>query len=170
MKRAVLVLALLLSLPAAATSSFPGVIRDTLGLDASPTCTVCHTTPGGGSGTATKPFAESLGAAGLQAFNNASLEAALAELEANGTDSDSDGVGDIDELRAGADPNGAGGADGGPEPEPVQYGFGCTQGVAGAPLWLSLLAVLAGRRRARRLPSHPQTVAACSMSSSLAKA
>lgn len=153
MTRAVSVFALLLcSLPAAATSSFPGVIRDTLGLDGSPGCTACHTTPGGGGGTATRPFAVSLRDAGLQPFNNSSLEAALAQLETEGTDSDGDGVGDIDELRAGSDPNGAGGADGGPEPEPVQYGFGCAQGAAAGPLLsgLLLLSVAAGRRRRRR--------------------
>lgn len=151
-----------LAAPAAATGAFPNVIRDTLALDDAPACTVCHTDPGGGAGTATKPFAVALVAAGLEAFDRASLETALATLETDGTDSDGDGVGDIDELTAGTDPNAAPGAEGEGELPPIQYGFGCAGAPAAGPLVLALV-LLAWRRRR-------QTVAASSMSSSLSKA
>ncbi len=157
-------LLLALAAPAAATGAFPNIIRDTLALDAAPACTVCHTDPGGGSGTATKPFAESLVAAGLEAFDRASLEAALATLEADGTDSDGDGVGDIDELKAGTDPNPAASGEGEGELEPILYGFGCAEAPAASGLGLAMLLLLVRRR------SRAQTVAASSMSSSLSKA
>ncbi len=134
-----------LAAPAAATGAFPNTIRDTLGLDAAPACTVCHTDPGGGAGTATTPFAESLVAAGLEAFDRPSLEAALATLEADGTDSDGDGVSDIDELVAGTDPNALPG-EGEGEGEPIRYGFGCASAPM-APLIGVLLLLLAVRRR-----------------------
>lgn len=147
MKRLAPAVALLLAaVPAAATTSYPGVLRDELGLDASPSCTVCHASAGGGPGTATKPMAEALVAAGLVPFDDDSLLAALAQLEADGTDSDGDGVGDLDELRAGTDPNGTEA----PPEEPVLYGFGCAQAPAEGSL--ALLAVALALRRWRRAP------------------
>lgn len=158
MRRALLPVALLLgAAPAAATTSFPDVIRDTLSLDASPGCTACHTRVAGGAGTATKPMAVSLIAAGLLPFNDASLAAALGELETNGTDSDEDGVGDIDELRAGTDPNAPPVADGGPEPEPIQYGFGCAHAPPGSAVALALLALLVRRWRPAPCPRRSRT-------------
>lgn len=157
-RRTLLAVALLLgAAPAAATSSFPEVIRDTLALDAAPGCMTCHTLAGGGAGTATKPVALSLVAAGLLPFNDASLETALGELEANGTDSDEDGVGDIDELRAGTDPNAPPGADGGPVPEPIQYGFGCAHAPPGSAVAFALLSLLVRRWRRAPCPRRSRT-------------
>lgn len=167
MRRSLPMLLFALAAPAAATSGFPTVIRDTLALDAAPACLLCHTATAGGAGTATKPFAVSMRAAGLVPFNVTSLEAALTALEADGTDSDGDGTGDIDELVAGTDPNlppAEGEGEGEGEGEPVQYGFGCADAPA-APLTAFALLTLARCSRRRR-----HTLAASSMSSSLAKA
>lgn len=70
-----------------------------------PYCTLCHTTDSGGTGTATKPFGRALLAAGALGNNVPSFDAALDALEAAGSDSDRDGVSDLDELRAGTPPN-----------------------------------------------------------------
>ncbi|MBI1948151.1 MAG: hypothetical protein HYS27_20850 [Deltaproteobacteria bacterium] len=151
MRRTLPLLLLCCAMPAAATSSFPATLRDKLTLDRAPQCTVCHVTGSGGDGTATKPFAVSMVAAGLEPFDEASLEAAVAQLDADGTDSDGDGAGDVEELRAGTDPNAPPGTglegEGEGEGEPVEYGFGC----AGAPdASVAVLALLWLRRRSRR--------------------
>lgn len=146
-------LLLLLADAASATDNFPAALRDHLQIDSLPGCTLCHTSAIGGA-NATQPFAVSLLGAGVAASDDASLIAALDELEDNGTDSDADGVGDIDELRAGTNPNVPDeGPDGGtpnglppplPPPQPVQFGFGCAAtstgpaplGVLAGLLWL----------------------------------
>jgi MYXO-CTERM domain-containing protein len=78
--------------------------------------------------------------------NTTALTTALDALEAAGTDSDGDGTGDIDELRAGEDPNAAGVSNDGPTPS---YGFGCAAAPAASPLVGALAAfgLLALRRR-----------------------
>ena len=135
------------SLPALATSNFPAVVHQVLGLDADPSCTLCHARAEGG-GVAGKPVAQSLKGAGMRAGDEVSLESALAQLQTDGTDSDDDGTSDVDELIAGTDPNAADGGEG--EGEPVQYGFGC----AGTPTLpaaaLAMVALLF--RRSRRAP------------------
>jgi hypothetical protein len=92
---------------ALATSSYPVVIRTELALNAAPSCAVCHASASGG-GAASKPFGVSVRAAGAVKFNDASLKAALVKLAADKIDSDRDGLFDIDELKAGTDPNAAG--------------------------------------------------------------
>ena len=95
--------------PARASSVFPDRIRVDLALSYTPACTLCHV-GNPGIGTATTPFAISMRARGLVAGNLSSLDTALAALEAEHTDSDHDGVPDIEELKAGTDPNVAGGS------------------------------------------------------------
>lgn len=163
-------LALLVATSAGATSNYPGTIKNTLELQRVPQCTLCHATNAGGAGTSNSPFSLSLQAAGLTGGGDLDgLNAALAKLEMDGTDSDMDGVADITELRNGTNPNVAdapmdGGTleDGGtppvpdagvtpePPPEIPEPSYGCSQsgsGLLGALMGLVALALFAIRRR-----------------------
>ena len=99
-----------------ASASYPLVIKAKYGLAVAPECTVCHRDTVGGLGTVTRPFGLALiSHYQLAPANVGSLEAALAGDEAEHLDSDADGVPDIDELRAGTNPNvGASGAEAAP--------------------------------------------------------
>lgn len=90
-----------------ALSNFPGLVSDHLAMECNPSCTLCHTTPAGGAGTATQPFAEALFAEGLVSSDSATLTAALDAVQAAGAtyDANADGVNDVDELTVGEDPN-----------------------------------------------------------------
>lgn len=90
---------------ALASPAFPGVVADELGLESPPPCTLCHTVPTGGFGTADTPVGQFLRTRGLLAANVESLRTALLAAEAEGQDSDGDGVPDIEELIVGDDPN-----------------------------------------------------------------
>ena len=95
---------LVASVPALASPTFPADIRSHVGTPKTPACSLCHDgTPG--IGTATSPFAASMKMRGLVANDVGSLNAALDALDCEKTDSDGDGVPDIDELRRGWDPN-----------------------------------------------------------------
>lgn len=91
--------------PAAASPPFPDVVREELALSSAPVCTLCHDNPNGGLGTATTPFAAYLRSRGLRAGDTASLRSALAAATAERHDSDGDGVPDVEQLKAGRDPN-----------------------------------------------------------------
>jgi uncharacterized protein (TIGR03382 family) len=139
----------LLAAPAWATSTFPTTIQSHLKLSASPpqSCGLCHKNNQIGTGTVTTPIGASLRARGLVLNDEASLTAALDQLAADKVDSDGDGVGDIDELKARTNPNVAESvADGGMGEEqvpPVRYGCGANSvpellGLLGAALALGL--------------------------------
>jgi MYXO-CTERM domain-containing protein len=83
-----------------------------------PYCTLCHRTDAGGAGTVSTPFGRALMSEGALGNNVPSLDSALDALEAAGSDSDRDGVTDIEELRAGLDPN-QGDVAGGADPDPL---------------------------------------------------
>jgi MYXO-CTERM domain-containing protein len=95
--------------PARASITFPGALENKLGLKQvagpPPGCRLCHQTDAGGLKTATQPFGRTVLKAGAVGGSVPSLLAALDQIEAEGTDSDFDGVSDIDELKAGTDPN-----------------------------------------------------------------
>jgi hypothetical protein len=151
--------ALVTSLAARATPTFPATIESDLGLAAAPPCSLCHVGPTTRASVGT-PFAEALLARGVRGFDEKSLGAALAQLEAEKVDSDGDGAPDIAELRAGTDPNvsSLGGGDAGTgAPETPRYGCGAqiaparATRTAEAALVLAVVAGLVrlGRRRAR---------------------
>jgi len=144
-------LALLAASPAFASATFPPEIDSTLSLAAAPACTLCHQTLSGGFGTVVKPFGQQMQARGCAAGDLDSLNNALAALEGEASDVDGDGIGDIQELRDGTDPNSAGDASG---PE-----YGCIGNVApvrsvwpGAAVVLAALALIAVRRRPAASP------------------
>jgi hypothetical protein len=130
-----------------ASSIYPGRVADHLGGPA-PACNLCHQSPAGG-GPVVTAFANAMVDAGLTGGgNDSALLAALDSLDADGVDSDADGTGDVDELRAGTDPNTA---DGGGEPvdqPPVPaYGFGCGATATPTLAFTALLLLLRRRRR-----------------------
>jgi len=90
---------------ARASESYPEAIQRALDTPCPPACTTCHTRPSGGELTANTPLGISARRAGLKCCDTSGLFDALATLEANATDSDADGAPDVEELRAGTDPN-----------------------------------------------------------------
>ncbi len=145
---------------ARATPNFPDAIKTHLMLAAAPPCSICHNGGITGRGTVTTPFGKSMRAHGLVAFDETSLVAALDQLTGPpATDSVGDGTSDIDDLKAGRNPNvpdGDGGANVHVE-EPVIPAYGCGAHVVptrdvGDP-WAALgallvaSALLANRRR-----------------------
>lgn len=153
--RTLLVVAALSSTAALASSNYPGEMASHLGGNTPiPSCTVCHASNAGGFGTVTKSHGISLMDAGLVAGDVGSLTAALDTLASDGTDSDGGGVGDVDELKAGTDPNVAadddGGGDGDGGDEPLQYGFCAASPDEGGGLGVAgglAVGLLAWRRR-----------------------
>jgi MYXO-CTERM domain-containing protein len=100
-------LGVLLAAPRAAHASpeFPGVMMAHLSLPGGPPCSMCHAGNVTSLDTVFTPFGRALRLNGLVVEDDTSLIAALDALDANGIDSDHDGVSDIDELTLGTDPN-----------------------------------------------------------------
>ncbi|HET6981308.1 MAG TPA: thrombospondin type 3 repeat-containing protein [Myxococcaceae bacterium] len=146
MRRVLLVAAALAGGLAHASSIYPPEVRSHLGLSYTPDCSLCHANGQTGFGTVTTPFGTSMRARGLVAQNIGSLDTALDALAAEKTDSDGDGTPDIDELKAGTDPNVAGG---GAVPPPT-YGCFDVSGQPGSPLGLIPLALALLLLRLRR--------------------
>ncbi|CAN5365836.1 hypothetical protein BH09MYX1_BH09MYX1_10230 [soil metagenome] len=96
---------LLSATSAFATSNFPSTIRAKLTLSYDPACATCHSNGITGRGTVTTPFGKSMLARGLVASDESALDGALDKMITDKVDSDLDGVTDIDELKAGTDPN-----------------------------------------------------------------
>lgn len=88
-----------------ASPAYPSGVTAHLGLSYTPACTICHTNDTGGIGTVTRPFGISMRAHGLVSESEPSLFAALDSMAADHTDSVCDGTPDIDDLKAGRDPN-----------------------------------------------------------------
>lgn len=138
------VLATAWAVPATATPTFPDVIKEDLQLADSPDCTLCHEgTPKIGS--VTTPFGAHMMERNLVAYDEDSLRTALKAVDGEKSDVDADGVPDIDELKAGTDPNGAGTDGSSDTPK-----YGCNN-VSGAPpsagAWLAFGLALVGLRR-----------------------
>lgn len=150
--------ALFVSNSALASDVFPGAVRDTLEMPCLPSCLLCHTVNPGMSGLTDQPFTLAMtGNAGLpNPGETAWVERGLAALGA--TDSDEDGMSDLDELKAGRDPNVKGAGDiCAPD---VHYGCGAASvatpasgGWSGAAWFVLGGLVLAAGARARRARS-----------------
>lgn len=145
---------LLLPGQAVASPGYPPLIQAELGLANPPDCTLCHRDSLGGPGTVVRPFGRLM----MSHFqlsggsNLGALKAALAGDAGEHLDIDSDGVPDLEELRAGSDPNvGASGEQPAvdlPLPE-TGCALGSGAGRAGASrlLFVALCLLLVRRRR-----------------------
>lgn len=141
-------LLLLLLRTASAFTLFPGWIYQHVEPDEgvnAPPCTICHLNNEGEKGTVVKPFGIWMYEHGLRGDSTREeLNDLLDENEEKGVDSDGDKVGDIDEIRAGTDPNVVGNT-----LEPPQYG--CLSATPRTtPAAFVALAALALVRRRRR--------------------
>ncbi len=150
---ALVVSTLLISAQAHAVEEFPPVVAQLVGTDKEPPCTVCHASLSGGTGTVVKPFGQYLRARGLTAGDLDSLRNAFGAARGEKHDTDADGILDIDELKAGTDPNGAINTD----VAPITYGCGRISPLTTPPntpwIVLTTTALLAFLRlRTRRRP------------------
>jgi hypothetical protein len=145
------------SRPASATPSFPDVIQAELGLATAPDCTLCHR-GAPRRGTVTTPFGRSARDRGLVADDDGSLRTALRRLEGERVDSDGDGTPDIEELRAGGDPNLL--PDGSSPTDELTPTYGCgaqiaptsVGGIRALPALLLVIAAACARVHRRRSP------------------
>lgn len=137
---------------ALASPTYPADVQTHLSLSAPPpqSCSLCHVNGVGAVGTVNTPFGKAMRAQGLVLENPTSLNTALDALATAKTDSDGDGMSDIDELKAGRDPNvaessdgGVGGGGGTTTPGALTYGCGSNE----VPLLVSGLGVLVLLRR-----------------------
>ncbi|MCI0571886.1 MAG: thrombospondin type 3 repeat-containing protein [Myxococcaceae bacterium] len=137
-----------------ATSNFPEVLQQELALPSAPSCSLCHQGPEA-VGTVVTPFGTSMRQRGLVLYDDAALRSALGAMLEQAVDSDGDGTPDLDELRAGEDPNrvppGAG------EVELLEPRYGCSStggGAVGAALLLLLVLARSRGLRTRMSSVH----------------
>ena len=138
---------------ASASANYPDTVKTHLALKSAPQCALCHADGKTGVGTVTTPFGKTARDDGLVLGDTSKLKEVLDQMKTDATDSDSDGVGDIEELIAGTDPNAVGGV----LVEKPELTYGCTATLSpgqpgpssGAALGLALVAALAWSRRRR---------------------
>ncbi len=146
-----------------ASPEYPTIIQAELEMECPPVCTTCHTVDPGVSGTASRPFAQTLKGFGLVEQDEDSLVDALEEMRATATDSDADSFTDESELLSSppSDPN-----DGGATPSmpgtgicDAQVNYGCGASISKSTSrdfetsWssLALLALMLTITRVRRV-------------------
>ena len=145
-KLVLLAVILLAAHEAHASPGYPTAIVERLGIFYSPPCSLCHVEGKTGPGTAETPFARSARAHGLEGGDVRLVGIALDALMRDGTDSDRDGVSDIQELLAGTDPNVAGAQSIEVRADPAS---GCSS-AGGACGWLALLFAVRRAKRSRK--------------------
>lgn len=154
----VLALGLFVSTSARASPDYPVALAGHLSLSVVPQCTICHQTLAGGTGTATKPFAQYMQSRGLVPENEQSLKTAAEALQGEAASGVSPATGYLAALEAGEDPNDPSGSDGSAPPAP-QYGCGAASVAPmrareprslGSALVSVIVTILLARRRGRR--------------------
>ena len=136
-----------------ASLTYPAEVADVLEMPCEPQCTLCHATIAGGTGTVTQDFGQAMMARGLTGVNNVeALDAALQAIADDAVDSDDDGTVDVDELRAGQNPN----PDGEDFCGALTPEFGCSSAGSAGGLWGALVVALGWlrRRHQRRQPNR----------------
>lgn len=88
-----------------AIEDYPEAVQQALDMPCVPQCTLCHRDNTGGRGTIVKPFGGAMVANGLTDEGTQLISPALRAMQQQRLDSDGDGVGNIQELREGRDPN-----------------------------------------------------------------
>jgi hypothetical protein len=127
---------------AVASPTFPAVVQQTLHLPAAPDCTLCHGLGQTGYRTVTTTFGATMLDYGARAGDNASIQAALIQLQAQQSPL-------IADLIAGRDPNRQGG-------DP-RYGCGSSAAPSGPSLALGLaLASVLWFQRSHRVRRRPK--------------
>ena len=137
---------------ARALPDYPKYLQSAADAPCLPHCNLCHRDDNAGSGTVDRPFGKSLQQVGhLGGGGKSDVTRSVGEIRTQKTDSDGDGVSDIDELSAGEDPNYAGdGSLCGPR-------VGCSAASTRAqswPTWLAMCALLSFAFSARRYRSR----------------
>ena len=134
-----------------AKPQFPPDIARHLSATVDPACSVCHLEGKLSGVTVITPFALALRAHGFTGSED-TLNSALDGMQTDNTDSDGDGISDVQELRAGTDPNSP--VAGATTSDPT---YGCSvaspRGRGGwAAVVLSVAAAVTLRRRRRKPP------------------
>ena len=142
---------------ARATEDFPRALAREVGAPFESPCSLCHLGDLRTNDSVNTLFGRAMRARGLAAEDEASLQHAVVAMRDENVDSDRDGVGDIDELELGSDPNLPGDQKPG---DPIAYGCGAQ--VVGRQPFLGMfgafggLAVMLVLGRPRRSLSRPR--------------